>query len=1308
MPEPHATSRDATSAPASRRWIARALFAAAALLVALVAAGYAFLSGQAGLDFVSRELVMRSGGALEIDGAAGSLFDTVRIRRVAWRGPDTQLSADEVALSWSPTALLSRGIVVRGLGAQRLTLAMNAGAGDVPLPRTMALPIEVRIEHIGVGEIDWRVGTNRGAIRGLAFGYAGGATGHQVSDVSFVAAMGAITGNATIGADAPFPIAGRIEGKGDAALAGADAGVVLGGSLAALTLDGSGKVGAARFRGRASLAPLAAAPLLEAALDASGIDLAAWNATLPATELTLALEARPADGAIAGAIDAVNATPGSIDGGRIPLRTLAARFAWRDDALALDSIAATLAGGGTLAGHGRIPLGTAGNAGAWTLDVRDVDLRQLYAPLIATRLSGKLVADLDREQQRIRGDIADRSIIGGVALDFAAVVAKGSVVVDGFRVRSGKGELAGRGRIALSGERAFELDATALRLDPASYGAFPAGALDGRVVASGTLKPAWRVRADVALARGSRLAGVAVAGTARGAFAPDSIRDLALDLAAGRSNFRATSETAERIAVVLEAPDLAELAPLFPAGFPSPISGALRGKATIAGAPAQIGIDLEAGGERLKLPGGIAFDTLGVRANVAPGTTADARDDLLTRALRIDVTATGFVAPAATFGTMRAGLNGTLAQHALTLAMKGADFDFDGSAHGGLDLMQGPAGVTATAWNGTLDTMENRGPWALRLAAPAVVQLARSRVRVGATQLAVADGSVRLAEFAWDDGRITTSGTFTAVPLGTAARLAGAPLPFGSTVTLGGEWSIAAAPRLTGNLTIRREAGDFFFTRGGAPDAGIAAGITTLAAVARFTDGAVDATASLRSARGDAADAKLAIGTVADAPDGRISPAAPLDFSLTGDVPSLQVLQPWIGSAAVVSGRAHLDVAARGTVGNAALSGALKGEGLRLDAPQYGLHFTDGRLAARAADGRVVIDEIVLGAGAGTFRASGEIAGLAPGGERPVARLAWRAERFRAFNRPDLRLVVGGEGTATAEGGKITISGKLRADEGSIVYLATPDATLGDDVVVKGRPRPGAETRRAENVPLAIDLALDLGDRLTFSGEGLETGLSGVVQVTTSPRGLLGRGTIRTVRGTYFAFGQQLAIDRGRLVFDGRLDNPGLDIVALRKNLAVEAGVTITGTVKVPVIQLTSNPPVPDSEKLSWLVLGQALDGTSGGDLAALQAASAVLLGSHGRPVSATIAQRIGLDDISLRSASATQGGAQPGAPGAEGQVVAVGKRLTDRLSLVYEQGLSVATNALRLEYELTRSLRLRAEAGTVSGLGLYFRRSFD
>ena len=58
--------------------------------------------------------------------------------------------------------------------------------------------------------------------------------------------------------------------------------------------------------------------------------------------------------------------------------------------------------------------------------------------------------------------------------------------------------------------------------------------------------------------------------------------------------------------------------------------------------------------------------------------------------------------------------------------------------------------------------------------------------------------------------------------------------------------------------------------------------------------------------------------------------------------------------------------------------------------------------------------------------------------------------------------------------------------------------------------------------------------------------------------------------------------------------------------------------------------------------------------------------------------------------------------------IVAFNKRLNDRLSLVYEQGITVATNVLRLEYTLTQSITLRAETGTASGLGIAYRRSFD
>ena len=83
----------------------------------------------------------------------------------------------------------------------------------------------------------------------------------------------------------------------------------------------------------------------------------------------------------------------------------------------------------------------------------------------------------------------------------------------------------------------------------------------------------------------------------------------------------------------------------------------------------------------------------------------------------------------------------------------------------------------------------------------------------------------------------------------------------------------------------------------------------------------------------------------------------------------------------------------------------------------------------------------------------------------------------------------------------------------------------------------------------------------------------------------------------------------------------------------------------------------------------------------------------------------MGLDDITVRGGG-IGGGTVSGAT--TGQVIVFGKRISDRLTLGYEQGLSIAANALRLEYTLSNTLTLRAEAGTVSGVGVYYRRTYE
>jgi translocation and assembly module TamB len=432
---------------------------------------------------------------------------------------------------------------------------------------------------------------------------------------------------------------------------------------------------------------------------------------------------------------------------------------------------------------------------------------------------------------------------------------------------------------------------------------------------------------------------------------------------------------------------------------------------------------------------------------------------------------------------------------------------------------------------------------------------------------------------------------------------------------------------------------------------------------------------------------------------GRFRGDSPLSLSARVDATSLRGLQGVAGTAAIVDGRLKLDLAGTGTLDRVRFTGIVEGDALKFEAAQYGIALKDGRLRARLSDDVVDVSEFAFTAGEGRFVASGS---LPASRDIESARLSWKADKLALFNRPDMRLTLTGAGTLAFQRGGVTVAGALKADEGYFEFRPSGTDMPGDDVIVRGREKQPSR-KMVQRVPFNVDLDLDFGDRLRFVGEGLDTGLTGKLRLkTTGTHDLVANGTIEVVRGTYTTFGQRLTIQRGRLTFDGPLDNPGLDVLALRKNLQVEAGLEVTGTVRVPHVQLTSNPPVPDNEKLSWLVLGHGLDSASSADASVLQAALSAFGGPNATPFGQRVAKTIGIDEISVRSA------ADPARTGTAGQVVAFSKRLSDKLTLVYEQGLSVANNAIKLEYSLTRALTLRVEAGVVSGLGVYYSRSYD
>ena len=77
---------------------------------------------------------------------------------------------------------------------------------------------------------------------------------------------------------------------------------------------------------------------------------------------------------------------------------------------------------------------------------------------------------------------------------------------------------------------------------------------------------------------------------------------------------------------------------------------------------------------------------------------------------------------------------------------------------------------------------------------------------------------------------------------------------------------------------------------------------------------------------------------------------------------------------------------------------------------------------------------------------------------------------------------------------------------------------------------------------------------------------------------------------------------------------------------------------------------------------------------------------------------RLGFDEITLRGSSELAG-----------NVVALGKRYSDNIYISFEQAISTTTEYLvKLDYALTQRVSLRGQTGTTSGVGVFYRYSWD
>ena len=469
--------------------------------------------------------------------------------------------------------------------------------------------------------------------------------------------------------------------------------------------------------------------------------------------------------------------------------------------------------------------------------------------------------------------------------------------------------------------------------------------------------------------------------------------------------------------------------------------------------------------------------------------------------------------------------------------------------------------------------------------------------------------------------------------------------------------------------------------------------------------------------------------------DGWTLPAtAPLSGQLHANMPDMGLWSLFAPPGWRIQGSLAADASISGTLQDPKWQGDIKADGLNIVSLLDGVDLRDGILRAKLQGTRLDITELRLKGGKGSqarilgysgnlTRApedGGQLTGsgyaqFTPPGTGAESGLSMnlqaKASKLQVLVRADRQVSVSGDLQARLEQGQFTLRGDLTVDRASIILPEESAPSLDKDVVVRSaasRKAEEEERRRSEQqarkeqaratprkVP-DILVKLDMGRDFALQGFGITTRLLGQLEVRGAsyiggPPSVTGE--IRTEQGRYRAWGQSLNVETGLIRFNGPYNNPSLDILALRPNIAVKAGVQVLGTASAPRVLLYSDPALPDAEKLSWVVMGR--DPASGGASSALLQQAAMALLAGGNSSSGKIAGSLGLDEVGFKG-----GGDGTDAAGA---ALTMGKRISDKLYLTYEQSLSGAMGIIYIFYDLSRSVTLRAQTGMTSAMDIVY-----
>lgn len=409
------------------------------------------------------------------------------------------------------------------------------------------------------------------------------------------------------------------------------------------------------------------------------------------------------------------------------------------------------------------------------------------------------------------------------------------------------------------------------------------------------------------------------------------------------------------------------------------------------------------------------------------------------------------------------------------------------------------------------------------------------------------------------------------------------------------------------------------------------------------------------------------------------------DFRLTGL--DIAIARPFAPMVERLAGQLNGSGQLSGTLLAPQVNGSLNLSAGEVAGAELPISLEDLSLQARIAGEQVQINGAWKSGEAG----QGSLRGQVGWGRALAVDLQLQGQRLPVTVEPYANLEVAPDLKISLIDDKLAVAGKVRVPKGKITVRELPPSTVkvSDDTVIVGHQTEEGKAPMA----VAMDIDVEVGqDKLSFSGFGLTANLLGHVHIGDN---LDTRGELSLADGRYRAYGQRLTIRRARLLFAGPIDQPYLDIEAIRQTDDVIAGIRLSGSAEQPTTQVFSEPAMSQEQALSYLVLGRPLGSTGEDNNVLAQAALGLGLASSAG-VTGSLASSLGIDDFQLD----TQGS------GNSTSVVASGN-LTERLSLRYGVGVFEPVNTVALRYKLSKKVYLEAASGLASSLDIFYKRDF-